>query len=470
MGDTQLGGDKEQTGRMDDIKALVAQYEGKVDHVWHVGDLGTSSTAYDFLAAFKALGKIDMEKLPTDVKVVQVEIRNALEKAFNIVADRTKDQAKYVMGKVLRGKENYPEIDEILTKFSLDSRVVNDPKLNKFVSNGKLDIFKIITGKDINFLEADKEAMLGEINGALQTMSKLSVDGKIGVVPGNSEISNWKRVTEEVLPRYQQDVDLERNPSVRDLSESVGLISLPYELQKDSEFDVESLVSQVDGKETVIIGMHASPLMRGLAENLREPVSVGVQRDNIIKNLNLGNFLDTPFENTDMKIRNALLRRAGGFEESEFNGKNISDVIDLVANKLFERSLATYEKRKLWDQERQAIISKHGKPDRTPGSQINPINIEFRTLVRSLPDSVKTIIVPWGHLHSTSEKALANHPWFKYDEEIQPQSFVIADSITGKHREIKFIYLPTAAVVIMNCYPNGVVDIKSLKQVVEEIK
>lgn len=162
-----------------------------------------------------------------------------------------------------------------------------------------------------------------------------------------------------------------------------------------------------------------------------------------------------------MKIRNALLRRAGGFEESEFNGKNISDVIDLVANKLFERSLATYEKRKLWDQERQAIISKHGKPDRTPGSQINPINIEFRTLVRSLPDSVKTIIVPWGHLHSTSEKALANHPWFKYDEEIQPQSFVIADSITGKHREIKFIYLPTAAVVIMDCYPNGVVDIKS---------
>lgn len=477
MGDTQIGGDKEQAARLKETQGLVEEYKGNVDQAWHVGDLGTSSTAYEFVAAFKTLGKEDPENAPDEARKVQIEVRNALDKLFTeLVAAGRREAAKYIMGDSLRGKAaKYPEVMALLKEFAKDARVQANEQLRKFLKGEgegeTLDMFKVITGQDVEFLEADEKAMVAEMTDALQTMANLTgEEGKIGVVPGNQETSNWQRVVEKVLPAFQEDVDLDRNPAFHEVSDHVGLYSLPYELDKSAIFDAKGLAQQAEGKETVIIGMHASPLMRGLAENIHEPLTVEAQKEKIVQTLGIKNQLDSLFDDADQKIKNSLLRRAGGFAEEEFNGKKLSEIVDLVAKRLVERSTRTYESKKAWDADRQVIIAKHGKPDRTPGSQPNPMNRHFRELVSALSDSVKTVVVPWGHLHSTSEKAMANHPWFRFDEEVQPQSFGIVDPLSGKVREIKFVYLPTAGVMVMDCYPDGVVDIKSLKAAVAEEK
>ncbi len=410
MGDTQIGGDKEQVDRMNKTKELVEQYPEEIDIAGHVGDLGTSETAYEFLARYNELGQAALEK--KDDISFEEELQQALDKAFNEVVERGEEKAtKYVMGKALRKRKEYPGVEVVLREFA--QKVLNDhenlEQYEKFIvgqgDQAKLDMFKTVTGRNEDFFELDEKAMITEMNEALDTMATLAgKKGKLIVVPGNQEKANWQRVTEKVLPEFQRDVDLQEEPSYHEVNDNVAIMGVPYEFDT-KEFNAKEFAGQAEGKKSVILAMHASPLLRGLAENI-----------------DLENYKGTE----------------------------------------------SYEKMKLWLEERKKREEKFGKGKRTPGSQLNPVNRQFREIVRDLPQSVKTIIVPWGHLHSAPEQALANHPWYTFEEgeEIKPQKLRIG--MPGKMREIEFVYLPTAAVAIFSCKEDGSIDVESLKKIVSE--
>lgn len=157
--------------------------------------------------------------MPEGIREVQVELQRELDKAFEEILTRGGEKAdKYIMAITLRKPdlaiEKYPEVQEVLKKFAQDSRFKDDPELNHAIQGegdeATIDMFKGITGRKEDFFELDKQAMIEEMHDALETMAELAgEEGKIGVVPGNQEKSNWQRVTSEVLPQFQRDVDLQ---------------------------------------------------------------------------------------------------------------------------------------------------------------------------------------------------------------------------------------------------------------------
>lgn len=469
MGDTQIGGDKIQTARLKESRELAGSFEGEADEAWHVGDLGSSSTAYEFLAAFKGLEKSGK------ASEVQLDLKTELEKAFaKIVEGKRVQAAKYIMADVLRKKEGwqkkFPEVAEVLQRFAHDERVANNEQLKVFIgADGMVDMYKMITGKNVDFVEADEAAMIGEMHDALGIMAQMAKEGgKLGVVAGNQEASNWKRVTQKVLPGFQNDVDLQMKPTYHEVTDESAIIGLPYEFEEGYEFNPEEFAEQAKGKESVILAIHASPLLRGLAENADpekfKPLSLDDYKAKTMRMWGIGaGVLDNKFEdaypNFDVRIVNS----------KKYNGKKVGEVVDEVAQEKLARAEERYMRMKAFVEERKRRVEKHGKPERTPGSQPNPMHGQFMELVKNLPSSVKEVIVPWGHLHSAPEQALANHPWFKFEEgeEIKPQKMLLGFGQRGK-REIKFVFLPTAAVVVFKVGENGEIDVKSLKQVVAE--
>jgi len=469
MGDTQIGGDKAQTARLKDTKKLGESFVGEADEAWHVGDLGSSSTAYEFLANYKGLEKSEQ------ASEVQLDFKKELDKAFAVIVEGKRVQAgKYIMADVLRRKkgweEKFPEVVEVLRRFAQDKRVQADEKLKGFVDkNGLADMYKMITGKNVDFVEADEAAMIAEIQDAVGVMvGMVKEGGKVGVVPGNSETANWNRVTEKALPGIQADVDLQREPSYHEINKKAAIMGLPYEFEKGYEFDAKQFAAQAKGKESVILAMHASPLLRGLADNASpekfKPLSL---EDYKAKTMKLWK-IDTSM--LEQKFEEAYPNFAVRIVDSKkHKGKKVGEVLDEMALEKLTRAVERYGRMKEFMKERERRIEKYGKPDRTPGSQTNPMQRQFMDLVKNLPASVKEVIVPWGHLHSAPEQALANHPWFKFEEgeEIKPQKMLLGFGQRGK-REIKFVFLPTAAVAVFKVDEKGKIDVKSLKQVVAD--
>lgn len=480
MGDTQIGGDQEQSARMERTRALAEQLDGSVDFSAHVGDLGSSPVAYDFLNEYKTLGKSAADKVENDGGELSFteKFQQALHTALETAAERTGEKSfKYALGKALRKKQEYPEVEAVLHDFAM--RALSDPSIAKKYKNfitgendeARLDMFKTISGRDEDFFELDKQGMITEMQDALGVMSKLTGDkGKLMVVPGNQEKGNWQRVTQEVLPTFQGEVDLQAEPSYYDVNKDVAIMGLPYEFDAN-EFDVEKFAEQARGKKSVILATHASPLLRGLADNIDlktyEPKDMKIYKEQAQKYLKVsGDKLNKFFEDARQDI--PLIFSTAEIEE--YTGKKMSEVVDILAQKFYLRQSQSHERMKEWLDIRATQINQDGKAKRTPGSQQNPKGRELRSLIKNLPDSVKRIIVPWGHLHSKSEQALSNHPWFKYDEgeEIKSQKLTIGIPHTDSAREIEFVYLPTAAVVIMDCKKDGSIDIKSLEKAVAE--
>lgn len=480
MGDTQIGGDKEQSSRMERTRELVEQLDDNVEVAVHVGDLGTSSVAYDFLADYKGLEKSAVAKIEKGVGELSFEeqFQQALHIAFEAEAKRTGESSfKYVLAKTLRQVTEYPAVNAVLRDFAV--RASANPmlaeKYGRFITNkddeARLDMFKVISGKDEEFLESDKKAMIDEMHDALGLMSKLAGDkGKTIVVPGNQEIDNWQRVVQEILPTFQGEVDLQAEPSYYDVNDNVAIMGLPYEFDA-SQFDAKEFAEQARGKKAVILATHASPLLRGLADNVDleryRPKDLDVYKAEAQKYLKVSeDILDKTFEEAKQHIP-VVFSTA---EIEEYAGNKISEIVDILAQKFYLRQVQSYDRMKEWVEARDMQTAVDGKAQRTPGAQPNPKARQFRELVKSLPDSVERIIVPWGHLHSKPEQALSNHPWFKYDagEEIKPQKLTIGIPQTASAREIEFVYLPTAAIAIMDCNEDGSIDIKSLEKAVAE--
>jgi|GEM_PF-1855361 len=474
MGDTQLGGDKEQTERMRATQALVEKMtaEGKMDEVWSIGDLGTSKAAYDFLNAYKKLDKSGKEKKGNGLDFKE-ELQVALAAAFDAEVKAGKAKAaKYLMRPVLNGKDaDYPPVAKVVKDFT--ERIVKDSKFAEFkkyvVGEGdkaKLDLFRIFTGRDTDFKSADAQDMVNEMKDELNTLIKMTKEGgPVKVVPGNQETTNWERVTKEVMPEFQKSVDLQRNPTYHEVDKNVAIFGMPYEFDKDYKFDAAALAKQAEGKKTVVIAMHASPLFGGLKEIIGEPMSGAKIKEKIVTNLKLAEAdLKSPFEKLAPEKQENLLKRTGGSKKEEFTGKSVGEALDVIAKKYEDRGKSAYERVNVLDAERKKRIEKHGAPDRTPRTQSNPLHDEFLKLIKNLPASVERVIVPWGHLHSTPEKALADFPQYKFDDgEIKAQKMKLNwGPGKAQTREIDTVYLPTAAVAVFKFDEFGNAQVGSL--------